>query len=99
MEEERFLVHHALFGAVVGCVRGGVVQGGEEPLGEEAVGGLVFFVEEDRGWVRGVEGGEGGLGHGGLGGEPGGGFLGAGVLHFLWGEELVVRMVDGREPV
>jgi len=37
--EEGFGVHHALLGAVVGCVAGRVVEGGEEPLGEEAVGG------------------------------------------------------------
>lgn len=50
-------MHHALLGAVVGCVAGGVVEGGEEPLGEEAVGGGVFAVEEDGGWVGGGDGG------------------------------------------
>lgn len=63
--EEGFGVHHALFGGGVGDARGGVREGGEEPLGEVAVGGGgVFAVEED--------GGSGG-GGGGDGGRVGGG--------------------------
>lgn len=33
------------------------MEGGEEPLGEEAVGGGVFAVEEDGGRVGGGDGG------------------------------------------
>jgi len=54
--EERLVVHPALLGAVVRGVGSRVVEGGEEPLREEAIWGFIFAVEENWRRVVGAEG-------------------------------------------